>query len=166
MARGYRSSPVESGEWLCKIFEDNLALNGWSNRARLSRRFIGGMTSYQQTAFRNPEYANASLIDEQTFLRTYQLDRIDFLKCDIEGSEFELFRSDSALLARTRQLAVEVHDFAGDRHAFARLLADAGFEVRVHKDDPQCSTLHARRRQEAALVVPPAAHATIHATGD
>ncbi len=157
---------VEAGEWLCKILADNLALNGWSNRARLCRRFIGGMTSYQQTALQNPEYASASLIDEQSFLRTHQLDRIDFLKCDIEGSEFELLRSDSALLAQARQVAVEVHDFAGDRRAFARMLADAGFEVRVHKDDPQCCTLHARRRQEAALVVPPAAHATIQATGD
>jgi FkbM family methyltransferase len=52
---------------------------------------------------------------------------IDLLKCDIEGSEFELFEVYPELLKRTRCLAAEFHPTLGDVAAALERLRQAGF---------------------------------------
>ena len=114
------------------------ALNGWAGRVALERGFIGGRGGVPRKILEDPGCAGAGLLDQETFVKKHRLDRIDFLKCDIEGGEFELFAAESPLLEITRQLAVEVHDHAGDRHEFMSTLERRGFEVGQvthHADD-------------------------------
>lgn len=41
----------------------------------------------------------------------YQLEKIDFLKCDIEGGEYELFQSlPIEILSKIDRIAIETHD--------------------------------------------------------
>ena len=114
------------------------ALNGWAGRVALEPCFIGGGGGVPREILENPGCSGAGFLDQESFVRKHRLERIDFLKCDIEGGEFELFAAESPLLEITRQLAMEVHGHAGDRHAFIRALERRGFEVgRVihHADD-------------------------------
>jgi hypothetical protein len=47
----------------------------------------------------------------------YQLDRIDFLKCDIEGGEYDLFNSLSEeTLSKIDRIAIETHDDKKNEH--------------------------------------------------
>lgn len=76
----------------------------------------------------------------------YQLTRIDLLKCDIEGSEFELLHRASPLLNMSRQVAIELHNAYGDPKQFAKMLEDLGFEVNWRHTSPTDCILNARRK--------------------
>jgi FkbM family methyltransferase len=105
-----------------------MAANGFQDRAQLCRAFIGIFTDKQQRDFENdPAYGDAPTINEDEFLKRYAIDRIDFLKCDIEGSEFFMTESASSLLDITDRLAIELHDFGGDPQHFLDTLKQKGF---------------------------------------
>lgn len=61
--------------------------------------------------------------------RIQQLDRIDFLKIDIEGSEFDLFFSNNSWLERVGKIAMEVHQEFGKLNPMVTVLRDLGFHV-------------------------------------
>ena len=66
----------------------------------------------------------------------YKLDKIDFLKCDIEGGEYELFKSlSSETLSKIDKIAIETHDMVQNetffipgkiRHSFVWTYNNAG----------------------------------------
>lgn len=57
---------------------------------------------------------------------------VDFLKMDIQGSEFDLFDSDQArLLLRTRYLAVEMHDLRPRPVDIPGIITGHGFKVMI-----------------------------------
>jgi FkbM family methyltransferase len=60
----------------------------------------------------------------------HHLDRIDFLKMDIEGAEFRIFRDSTHWLERVDNLAMEVHSHAGDPTEIVDRLQAAGFKVK------------------------------------
>lgn len=60
-------------------------------------------------------------------LDAHGIDRVDFLKVDIEGSEYALFADAGAWLPKVRAVAMEVHTGFGDPSALRDTLADAGF---------------------------------------
>ena len=63
----------------------------------------------------------------------------------IEGSEFELLTLDSPILAKTRQLAIEIHDFAGDRKSLREIIKLCGFTSgRVFSSAGSCILLAKR----------------------
>jgi FkbM family methyltransferase len=64
----------------------------------------------------------------QLFSR-HQIDAVDFLKCDIEGSEFELFEDCDARLPKVRRIAMEVHCNFGSATDLARFFEAQGYEV-------------------------------------
>ena len=93
-----------------------------------------------------PCYAGAAFINEGAFLNESGIAKIDFLKCDIEGSEFGLLSRSSKLLAISQRIAIEVHAFAGSPKVFIQMLLDAGFIIGPVKWDPDGScTLLAKR---------------------
>ena len=102
--------------------------NGFADRAQLCRAFVGDFTQVQLDDIkRTPDYADAPRLSEAEFLARYSIDHIDFLKCDIEGSEFFMIEPGSRILDITDRLAIEVHDFGGDVHRFLEALGERGF---------------------------------------
>jgi FkbM family methyltransferase len=111
-----------------------MATNGFQDRAQLCRAFIGIFTDKQRRDFENdPAYGDAPTINEDEFLQRYAIDHIDFLKCDIEGSEFFMTERGSRLLDITDRVAIELHDFGGDPQHFLDTLEAKGF-VDLHVD--------------------------------
>jgi SAM-dependent methyltransferase len=62
-------------------------------------------------------------------LDAHQLDHVDFMKVDIEGAEFDIFRDSYPWLERVDNLAMEVHNQVGDPGEIIRKLQDMGFRV-------------------------------------
>ena len=66
-------------------------------------------------------------------------DTVDFLKCDIEGAEFDVFlNAEISLLKRIKKIAMEVHIFEHEdleqaKKMFEKFVA-AGFEIRSDRD--------------------------------
>ncbi|HZZ28917.1 MAG TPA: FkbM family methyltransferase [Pirellulales bacterium] len=62
--------------------------------------------------------------------------RVNYLKCDCEGGEYEIFRElDDDTFARIDKIAMEFHEYAPDQHRseLIELLNRNGFRVEVHK---------------------------------
>ncbi|HWU72448.1 MAG TPA: FkbM family methyltransferase [Sphingomonas sp.] len=105
-----------------------MGINGFENRAKLCRAFIGIFTDKQRRDFENdPAYGDAPTINEDEFLQLYAIEHIDFLKCDIEGSEFFMTEPHSRLLDIADRVAIELHDFGGDPQHFLDVLKQKGF---------------------------------------
>lgn len=69
-----------------------------------------------------------------TLLGQFGLEHVDFLKVDIEGSEFALFSGDLAWLDRVRRIAMEVHTRFGDPATLCDLLRRHGFRIGLLED--------------------------------
>lgn len=136
---------VEPHRELNDRFHHNVALNGWQDRVTLHRAFVGGNSVVQQGLVQQDMYAGAEFMTQEELIAKNQLTRIDFLKCDIEGSEFELLGEHSPLLAMTQQLAVEIHELIGDRWEFLRRLERCGFEIGPVRHSPGDCVALARR---------------------
>jgi FkbM family methyltransferase len=76
--------------------------------------------------------ALAATVEE--VMDAHHLDRIDFLKMDIEGAEFRIFRDSAHWLERVDNLAMEVHSDAGDPTEIVDRLRAAGFKVKWLSD--------------------------------
>jgi 23S rRNA U2552 (ribose-2'-O)-methylase RlmE/FtsJ len=60
------------------------------------------------TTWANPTKINITLSD---IFDLYKLDKIDFLKIDIENNEYDVFKDiDKSILSKIKKIAVEVHD--------------------------------------------------------
>ena len=90
------------------------------------------------------ESSDAEFISQKKFIELNNLRKIDFLKCDIEGSEFD-FINNTSLLEITQQLAIEIHDHAGNRDGFIEKLVQLGFQIGPTKNDPGGCVLLAKR---------------------
>jgi len=123
-----------------------MALNGFQGRAQLCRAFIGIFTDKQRSDFENdPAYGDAPTINENEFLQRYAIDHIDFLKCDIEGSEFFMTEPGSRLLDLADRIAIELHDFGGDPQHFLDVLKEKGFgNIQVDWYGAECIARAAR----------------------
>jgi FkbM family methyltransferase len=67
--------------------------------------------------------------------RTHGLERVDFLKMDIEGSEFALLREHSEWLAKVSKIVMEVHPEFGAAADLVESLARAGFRTDLRDDE-------------------------------
>jgi len=63
-------------------------------------------------------------------MKTYELHHIDFLKMDIEGAEFDIFRDSVRWLDGVDNLAMEVHNAIGDPGEIIQRLQQQGFRVK------------------------------------
>jgi FkbM family methyltransferase len=70
----------------------------------------------------------AVTVDE--LMNTYGLHHIDFLKMDIEGAEFGIFRDSVQWLDKVDNLAMEVHHDVGDPGEIIHRLQQKGFQVK------------------------------------
>jgi FkbM family methyltransferase len=131
----------------CERIRHMIRLNSFRDHVQICNAFLGAKTDWQERLLRDEaaDYGGVSFLTEDEFIERYELTRIDFLKCDIEGSEYSLLNPSGRILAMTRQLAMELHDFAGDRHAFLDMLRHQGMRVVVYRDNPRDCIVHAWR---------------------
>ena len=121
---------VEASLNLLASLEGSARANGWSDRITPIRAFIGKFTRTQEAALKQgSDYADAPVLTEWDLIARNRLSKIDFLKCDIEGSEFFLLDPESRLLAMTDRLAIELHEWGGDIQRFLQHLKQHGFEI-------------------------------------
>jgi FkbM family methyltransferase len=74
------------------------------------------------------------MVEMSDLLARHHIDQIDFLKVDIEGSEFALFRRGEPWLSGVRRIAMEVHGPFGSARALRAQLDAAGFATSLHDD--------------------------------
>lgn len=123
--------------------------NGAEGRVDIVTALVGGETPFQQE-LRGAVSASAGpgaaieTISQDELIRRFGLTAIDFLKVDIEGSEFALLTADSPLLAIARQVAIEAHTDAGDVWALRSIIERCGFEIRV-SEHPAAHQILGRR---------------------
>lgn len=91
-------------------------------------------------AFRvmDPESSNlrsAPALTVDSILRQFFIDRVDYMKIDIEGGEAKILGKPAAWMKRVRSLKVEVHPPA-EVGACAEVLRAAGFSVRPDGSHP------------------------------
>jgi FkbM family methyltransferase len=73
--------------------------------------------------------ANLAITVEE-LIQLYGLKHIDFLKMDIEGAEFDIFRDSVHWLDGVDNLAMEVHNTVGNPEAIIQRLQQQGFRVK------------------------------------
>jgi FkbM family methyltransferase len=113
-----RVEKIKGGIWsqntFLKIISDFRDKNHWSIRVEETK-----------DASELPAYSLSYLID------TYQLNQIDILKIDIEGSEKEVFtgaNADVSFLTKTKCIAIEIHDEFQCREAIYAILDHYNFQ--------------------------------------
>lgn len=134
---GKRVVAVEAQSGFLPFIEENLLRNGVRSKAVLHLGLVGGGSGVLSAA--HPEASHwgdpPPRTDMAALIERYDLATIDFLKIDIEGSEFDLFgvgaRSPGSLswLKRVRRIAMEVHPPYGDPRKLVHLLTDQGFQA-------------------------------------
>ena len=125
------------------------ANSGFKDRAKLIRGFLGEATGKQVRLLEeDAEYKEAPWLSEEEFLAEVGLDRIDFLKCDIEGGEFSVLGPTSRFLALATTVAVEVHSFAGPVESLVARLKENGYALlaRDNHSDGSCVVLASKGR--------------------
>jgi FkbM family methyltransferase len=120
--------------------------NGWRDRVAVKRAFVGASTEVQASVANNSDYSGAPFVAEEQFLDEFKIERVDFLKCDIEGSEFFLLEPQSRLLSITHNLAVEIHAWGGSVPGFLEHLRRIGFEIGPVAYDPSGTCIARCRR--------------------
>jgi FkbM family methyltransferase len=82
----------------------------------------------------------------------YEIARCNFLKVDVEGSEFDIFLSASAqTLNKIDTIAMEFHEYEGQRgQELAALLKSNGFHTNISRErTPDCGMIYATRMQQS-----------------
>ncbi|AMV36063.1 FkbM family methyltransferase [Planctomyces sp. SH-PL62] len=120
-------------------------------RERLRSWGVGGLLYY---ASRKKERV-CTLTRLSQIIAERRLDRIDLLKIDVEGSEWDVLRGiDEADWGKVKQLVVEVHDVESGPDGMAAWLEDRGYEVAIDRTNEDrrspVSLIYARRRPEEA----------------
>jgi FkbM family methyltransferase len=132
---GNRVIAVEASRPRVAAIQELTKLNGWQ-RVAICNAFIGGATQHQDDQQAIPDHDGVPYISIEELVARYGVERIDFLKCDIEGSEFGLFFGPcgSRLLEMTNRLAMEVHYDSGDVRALLGLLERSGFRTLIQSE--------------------------------
>jgi FkbM family methyltransferase len=145
---------VEPSLSLSNSLRVSVGNNEWTNRVAVKRAFVGTTTRVQANVANDPDYKGVPSLTEKAFLQEFDIGHIDFLKCDIEGSEFFLLERDSRMLSMTDNLAIEIHAWGGSVQAFLDHLKDIGFEIGSVAKDPggSCIALCKKSSGVAPLV--------------
>jgi FkbM family methyltransferase len=136
---------VEAQAGFAREIESLLASKGLASKAHVENVLVGGATGLFS---RREELESAShfggvvapSMKMSELLAKHHIDRVDFLKCDIEGSEFDLIRGGEPWLDRVQRIAMEVHVGSGDPLRVAESLRQAGFTVELRDSDLRLQT--------------------------
>lgn len=154
-APGARIWALEPSSANFRILKQNLAKNKVNNVVAIQKGLAAqtGTTrlslhshSYNHSIiFSSADYENISLITLAQLLAERNIDRVDFLKLDCEGAEYDiLFQMDKLTLSKVQTISLEFHDTSAigkfSPNQLAAWLEENGFRVvkftysRAYKD--------------------------------
>lgn len=113
---------IEANKESFDELKENAARNGAGDKIHAEWAVVGGESGFF-AAGTVPRQRLAEILDK------YDFDRIDLLKIDIEGSEFELLRRDNDWLSKTDKVVMEVERNFGDPKEIGNILTNKGFKV-------------------------------------
>jgi FkbM family methyltransferase len=142
---------VEPSISLSNSLRASVTGNGWEDRVAVKRAFLGLPTKVQLSVAKDPDYQGAPSVSEEAFVEEFNIRRIDFLKCDIEGSEFFMLEPGSKLLSLTRNLAIEIHAWGGSVKNFLERLRGMGFEIGSIAEDASGTCIALCKRPAAPI---------------
>jgi FkbM family methyltransferase len=132
-ARGAHVVAVEMQSGLIPIIEANLRANRVAGRVNIVWGIVGArsgtVTDRSMLDSASHYFAEAPVLSIAEIIRSHNLRRIDFLKVDIEGSEFDLFSSQPEWLRIVQKIAMEIHCKFGDPASLVGILKDFAFDV-------------------------------------
>lgn len=117
---------VEASSHFLPVIEHNVRANGVAE-PRILIGFIGAGGLLENAQFKH--WTIEEVLDQN------QIDRVDVLKMDIEGSEYALLADASRWLPRVDALTMEVHSPYGDTGAILEQLAKHGFRHVIANED-------------------------------
>jgi FkbM family methyltransferase len=124
---------VEAQGRLVELLRQNAQLNSCSDKLEVVFGFVGGrrgLLADRARAASNADYmGKPPSLKIQEVLSDQHLERINFLKIDIEGSEFDLFSDGTDWVRLVDRIAMEVHPLFGNPTTIAETLAGNGFRV-------------------------------------
>lgn len=124
---------VEAQSEFLGLIENNLKKNGCFENVIIEHGIIGARSG----VFSNEENLRAAshfrLFPQQLsipdILKRHDIGKVDFLKIDIEGSEFDLFKEDTSWLEKTGKIAMEVHLEYGNLNEIIKTLKSYEFII-------------------------------------
>jgi FkbM family methyltransferase len=140
------------------LLQTNVQLNAASNVTPINLALLGNAGTRQIALCANKvsnsivvDWPDAERIEIQgislsDFMRQQNISRIDFMKLDCEGAEYEiLFECPDEILASVKKISAEVHslDDQRNRSTLAKFLESKGFQVIL--DPAKSHMLYARR---------------------
>ncbi len=136
---GRKVISVEAQDGFIPIIESNLRKNNCFDKAQIEWGIIGngkGVVSVDDWQSRASHYRHEPpTLEMEELLKKYKVEQVDFMKIDIEGSEYALFENHPSWLKKVRRIAMEVHCKFGDANELATLFKNNGFEVWLLDND-------------------------------
>ncbi len=136
---GKRVISVEAQSNFLPIIESNLKMNTCLEKASIIFGIIGpgsgllSKESNQQSASHWDK--TPPIISMENIIKENKIKEIDFLKIDIEGSEFDLFSKNTEWLSIVKKIVLEVHLEFGDLNDLLTILKNAGFDFVLVDND-------------------------------
>lgn len=135
----YLKTNIDHNKLFSSIKAHNLAVSGRNGNVRLflHEKGSGGNSLFtDNVTSKNKNYVEIRAITLRDIFVSNRLDRIDFLKLDCEGAEYDiLLGSRKELLDKIGKIAMEVHKIKG--HTVQQLknhLSKSGFKIREYKN--------------------------------
>jgi FkbM family methyltransferase len=111
----------------------NLSQNNCLDKVKIQLALVGSRTGAfaEESLLRTASHYNdlPPKMSMEDICQLQKLDKIDFLKIDIEGSEFDLFLESNVWLEVVGRIAMEVHQKYGELNSIIRILQDWGFQI-------------------------------------
>lgn len=119
---------VECQEQYVPLIQHNMLKNDFQNYA-IETAFVGEGGFFTES--------NAPRLTMDELLQRHDIESVDLLKLDIEGSEFALFES-ADWLQRVNAISMELHSLYGNPNDIIETIAEHGFAYAMADEDLQC----------------------------
>ena len=121
-----RVQGVEALPELARRAQQNLAANQMGDRGCIQNGIVGNESSPWSEALEKTSGPIERFDGKKVVAGMHQ---VDFLKCDIEGAEYELFAGDLSWLSSVNRLAIEYHGDWAQGEKLSLTLRSAGYSV-------------------------------------
>jgi FkbM family methyltransferase len=137
---GCRVIAVEAQRGFVRELKELASVLGVAEQISVENVLVGAQTG---TLSQSSALASAShgegfvppLMSMDELFSKHQIDQLDFLKVDIEGSEFDLFRTRAEWLIKVNRIAMEVHPEFGSASELQTTLEAFGMSVELRDND-------------------------------